>query len=140
WLNYTVNVTAAGSYTAQLRVASLNGGGSMHLGFNGASSVWTAVSIPRTGGWQTWTTVNVPVTLGAGKQQMTLGFDVAGFNVSSINIVSSSTTAAPPPTVSSSLAYSGSPAPIPGTIQAENFDKGGPGVSYGDSSSGNSGG
>ena len=38
WLNYTVSVAAAGSYTAQLKVAS-PGGGAMHLGFNGPSNV-----------------------------------------------------------------------------------------------------
>ena len=66
WVNYTVNVVSAGSYTAQLRVASPGGGGSFHLGFNTASSVWTTVSVPPTGGWQNWTTVSVPITLGAG--------------------------------------------------------------------------
>jgi endonuclease/exonuclease/phosphatase family metal-dependent hydrolase len=92
WVNYTVNVASAGAYTAQLRVASPGGGGSLHLGFNTTSNVWTAVAIPATGGWQNWTTVNVPVTLGAGRQLMTLLFDTAGFNVTSLNIVG----AAPP--------------------------------------------
>ena len=50
-MNYTVNVSSAGSYTATLRVASPNGG-TMHVGFNTASNVWTAVNIPATGGWQ----------------------------------------------------------------------------------------
>ena len=102
WLNYTVNVTSPGSYVVQLRVASPNGGGSMHVGFNNSSSVWAVVGIPWTGGWQNWTTVSVPVTLGAGVQQLTLLFDTAGFNVNSISVVaaggesSTSTTAATP--------------------------------------------
>jgi hypothetical protein len=86
WLNYTIDVPAAGNYVAQLRVASPSGGGSMHVGFNNASSVWTVVPIPATGDWQNWTTVSIPVTLGAGVQQMTLLFDVAGFNLHYINI------------------------------------------------------
>src|ERR1051326_8635029 len=65
----------AGSYTATIRIASPNGGGSLHIGFNGPSNVWKTVSIPKTGGWQAWTDVVVPVTLGAGVQQMTLLFD-----------------------------------------------------------------
>jgi endonuclease/exonuclease/phosphatase family metal-dependent hydrolase len=97
WLNYTVNVAAAGSYTAQLRVASPSGGGSLHIGFNGPSKVWTSVSIPATGGWQTWSTVNVPMTLGAGTQLMTLAFDAGGFNLDSINVVSGSVSSPPPP-------------------------------------------
>jgi len=79
WLNYTVNVPAAGTYTVQLRVAS-PAGASFHLGFNTASNVWTTVTVPATGGWQNWTTVTVPVTLGAGIQQMTLLFDTGGMN------------------------------------------------------------
>jgi hypothetical protein len=80
WLNYTVNVTAAGDYTVQLRVASI-GGATFHVGFNGPSEgQWKTVSVAPTGGWQTWTAVNVPVTLGAGVQQMTLFFDTGGMN------------------------------------------------------------
>src|SRR5258708_39726396 len=41
---------------------------------------------------------------------------------------------------SSSTPYSGSPAVVPGTIQAENFDNGGEGVAYHDSGSNNVGG
>jgi hypothetical protein len=72
WVNYTVSVPAAGNYTATLRVASPAGGGSLHIGFNGPSSVWRTVTVPMTGDWQSWTSVVVPVTLGAGVQQMTL--------------------------------------------------------------------
>ena len=71
WLNYTVNVSAAGSYTVGLRIASPSGA-AVHVGFNSPSSVWSATSLPATGGWQNWTTVNVPVTLAAGVQQLTL--------------------------------------------------------------------
>ena len=38
----------------------------MHVGLQHGQHVWSSVTIPATGGWQTWTTVNVPVTLGAG--------------------------------------------------------------------------
>jgi hypothetical protein len=89
WINYTVNVASAGSYTVQLRVAS-PGGASLHLGFNSASNVWTTVPIPATGGWQNWQTVTVPVTLGAGIQQMTVLFDNGGMNLSYANVTSGS--------------------------------------------------
>jgi hypothetical protein len=80
-----VNVTSAGTYAVQVRVAAPSGG-SLHVGFNGASNSWQAVSIPATGGWQTWTTVAVTVTLSVGTQQMTLLSDTGGFNVESIQI------------------------------------------------------
>jgi hypothetical protein len=88
WLNYTVNVASAGTYTVQLRVAS-PAGASLHLGFNAASNVWKTVSIPATGGWQTWQTVTVPVTLAAGVQQMTVLFDNGGMNLRYANVTSS---------------------------------------------------
>ena len=89
WLNYTVSVPAAGSYTAQIRLASPSGG-ALHLGFNTSSNVWKAVTVPATGGWQAWTTVSVPVTLGAGGQLMTLLFDTSGLNIAYVKVVSAS--------------------------------------------------
>jgi endonuclease/exonuclease/phosphatase family metal-dependent hydrolase len=96
WVNYSVNVTATGSYTAQLRVAAPSSGGSLHLGFNG-SNVWTVVSVPATGWWQTWTTVNVPVNLTAGQQLMTVLFDRGGYNLAYVNLVANSVPVPPPP-------------------------------------------
>jgi endonuclease/exonuclease/phosphatase family metal-dependent hydrolase len=89
WLNYTVNVASAGSYTVQLRVATVSSR-TLHVGFNGPSSVWSAVSIPNTGSWQNWTTVSVPVTLGAGQQVMTLYWDTGGVNLNYVNVTSGS--------------------------------------------------
>jgi len=43
-------------------------------------------------------------------------------------------------TASSSTPYSGTPVSIPGTIQAENFDNGGEGIAYHDTTAGNTGG
>ena len=137
WLNYTVNVAAAGSYTVQLRIAS-PGGAAMHVGFSGANNVWQAVSLPATGGWQAWTTVSFTATLGAGTQVMTLSADTAGYNVDSVTINSASGGTSIP--TSSLTPYSGSPAAVPGTIQAEDFDNGGEGVAYHDTTGGNSGG
>jgi acid phosphatase len=97
WLNYTVNVSAAASYTVQLRVASL-GGATLHVGFNGPSSgVWQSVSIPDSGGWQSWTTVNVPVSLRAGVQQLTILFDTGWVNLESIAVVAAGSGGGTPP-------------------------------------------
>src|SRR5262245_31615011 len=79
-----VNVGTAGTYTAHLRVASPNGGASLHIGFNGPSNVWKVVSVPRTGGWQTWTTVDVPVTPGQGLQPRTRPLDTPGMHLRSV--------------------------------------------------------
>jgi endonuclease/exonuclease/phosphatase family metal-dependent hydrolase len=132
WLNYTVTAQSAGGYSVQLRVAS-PGGASMHVGFNGPSSVWSVVAIPATGGWQNWTTVTLPVTLGAGTQLMTLQFDTGRMNLEYTNVTSTSSSTGSSP-------YSGTPLVLPGTIEAENFDNGGEGVAYHDTTPGNSGG
>ena len=48
-------------------------------------------------------------------------------------------TPTPPPPPSASGPYGGTPAAIPGTIEAENYDLGGEGVAYHDTTAGNSG-
>ncbi len=97
WMNYTVNVATAGTYTVQLRVAAPNSGARLHVGFNKASSVWQSVSIPATGGWQNWTTASFTATLGAGVQQLTVQSDTGGVNVDSITVAGGAV-APPPPT------------------------------------------
>jgi hypothetical protein len=137
WLNYSVNVTAAGTYDLEFRVASSGGGGTFRLEVNGADKTGT-LTIPDTGGWQTWTTVRKSgVSLGAGQQTWRLvvlgaGSTGAVGNLNWMRVVTGTTPASSP--------YGGTPAAIPGTIQAENFDEGGPDVAYRDTTSGNSGG
>jgi len=99
WLNYTVNVATAGTYSVQLRVATTQPGRSLHVGFNGPSSVWTQVFAPNTVGWQAWNTVSLPVTLGAGVQQMTIFFDTGGTNLGTMSVTRD---AVPPPVTGTS--------------------------------------
>ncbi len=142
WLNYTVNVGSAGTYTIQVQVASPYGG-SLHIGFNNASNVWQQVSVPNTGGWQNWTTVSFTATLGAGTQQLTVMSDTGGYNFDTVTVSGGSSSVVSTSSSSSSSGlspYSGSPAPVPGTIQAEDFDNGGEGVGYHDSGPNNVGG
>jgi len=138
WLNFTVGVVSSGNYTVSMRVASPNGA-SMHIGFNGGSSVWKTVAVPATGGWQNWTTVTVPVTLSGGAQIMTLLFDTGGMNFRYTSVASNASAPVSPPSTGSGP-YLGSPVMLPGTIEAENFDNGADGVSYHDTSGGNTGG
>ena len=76
WLNYTVNVTAAGSYVIGTRVASQTGG-TFHYNLDGAAPTGP-VTLPNTGGWQTWQTVSSnTVTLPAGTHVLQLFVDTA---------------------------------------------------------------
>jgi alpha-L-fucosidase len=68
-------------------------------------------------------------------------FIAAGLNdmMSSVRITGTTPTTPPPTTPAGQAPYGGTPAAIPGTIQAENYDTGGEGVAYHDTTSGNSG-
>jgi hypothetical protein len=140
WLNYTVNVARAGTYTVTLRVGSPSGA-SLHVGFNGPSAgTWRSVSVPATGGWQNWTTVSVSVTLGAGVQQMTLWFDTGGLNVESANVTAASASNGGGSGSGTLSAFFDTPMSVPGQILAVDFDNGGEGVAYHDTTTGNLGG
>jgi len=140
WLNYTVDVASAGTYNLDFRVASATGGG-FYVHFNGVNETGT-IYVPNTGGWQAWRTIRKTVTLAAGTQVMRISIDSGSLNLNSITVSSTSTST---PTSSSSGssatsgAFSGTSLPIPGWIQAEDFDNGGQNVAYYDNSPGNSG-
>jgi len=139
WLNYTVNVAAAGTYNLDVRVASTSGG-SFYVHFNGVNETGT-IYVPNTGGWQAWRTIRKTVTLAAGTQSMRLTFDSGSFNLNSISVSSTSTTTTSTSGSSgTSSAFGGVARAIPGWIQAEDFDTGGQNVAYYDLSAGNAGG
>ena len=93
WLNYTVNVTAAGTYDLEARVASNGPGGTFHIEVNGVD-LTGPLAIPDTGGWQVWTTIRkAGVTLTAGQQVWRLVMDTNGpttavGNINFIRVVS----------------------------------------------------
>jgi hypothetical protein len=77
WLNYSVNVAAAGIYTLSVRVASGGAGGRFHLRADGVDKTGS-LTVPDTGGWQSWRTVTASVTLAAGLQVLRLVFETNG--------------------------------------------------------------
>jgi hypothetical protein len=136
WLKYTVNVTTAGTYDLEMRVASSGSGGTFHIEVNG-TNVSGTISIPNTGGWQSWTTVKKPgVALTAGVQVWKVVIDAVGANgaVGNLNYIR---VASP---VSGPVAFAGTPTALPGTLQLENFDEGAAGAAFADTSLGNLGG
>jgi hypothetical protein len=122
WFRYTANVASAGSYTVSFLVASPAAvTGAFHLSNASGTSLSGEVNVPATGGYQAWTTVTATVTLPAGKQTLTLNQDSAGWNIDSMAFATVSVPEGP---------YGGTPAAIPGTVMAENYDTGGQGVGY----------
>lgn len=105
WMNYTVDVAAAGSYTANFRVAAQNSGGTL-LVKNGSGVILATVAVPATGGYQTWRTVSATVTLPAGTQTLQVYSSTAvNWNFNWMQFVANDD------------GYQ----PIPGTIAAETY-------------------
>jgi len=71
WLEYNINVPAAGSYFLDLRVASFFDGGIIEVR-NSANTLLAAFHVPNTGGWQNWTTLTRSLVLPQGTQTLRL--------------------------------------------------------------------
>jgi len=136
WLKYTVNVTAAGTYPLTLRVANAGSGATVHVEVDGVDKTGP-IAVPNTGGWQIWqTTPPTNIAFTAGQHVIRLAMDTSGSadGVGNYNWLQFGSSSPPPP---GNTPFGGTPCPIPGTFEAENFDDGGQGVAYYDTSSGN---
>lgn len=142
WLKYTVAVAATATYTVEFRVAHSSSGGTFRLEVDGVN-VTGAMTVPNSGGGQAWRTISKSgIQLTAGTRVLRLVFERNAANGTVGNhgylrFVQQTTT---PTTPTVSTPFTGTPAPLPGTVQAEDFDNGGEGVAYHDTTSTNSGG
>jgi len=87
WLEYTVNVTAAGTYDLTVSHTSPAAGGQLMVSLDGTEL--TTVDIPASGGWNDWhVTDPVPVTIATASEHI-LRFDIvtAGFNFDYVDIL-----------------------------------------------------
>ncbi len=81
WLEYTVNVTTAGAYTLQARVAATAARKTFHVEMDGVNISGT-ITVPNTTGWQTWQTVPVTTSsLTTGQKVMRMFADQGDFNI-----------------------------------------------------------
>ncbi len=127
WLDYTANVTQAGLYSIQSRLASLYGGTYYHVEVDGRNATGQ-LYFPNTGWWQNWTTAGSPTfLLTAGAHVFRYVFDsnngnggVGNFNWFALAHAD----------LGASQPYGGTPSAVPGVIQVENFDLGGRNVAY----------
>ena len=139
WVKYTVSVAASGTYTLELRAASSGSGGTFHIEVDEVNATGT-LAVPNTGGWQAWQPITTAgIALSAGSHVVRVVFDSNGGtgwwgNLNSLRWTAGGT---PPP---ASTPFGGTAAPIPGVIEAENFDEGGEGIAYHDLSPGNAAG
>lgn len=138
WLNYTVNVAAAGTYRIDMRVANPAAGATFHIEVDG-TNVSGTLGVPNTAGWQRWTTVSARrVTFSAGTHTMRLVFDTTATNGFVGNLNWMQVVAATPAAQTAYAVSSVNATSI--ALEAENFDRGGEGVAYHDWSAGNASG
>jgi beta-glucanase (GH16 family)/SOS-response transcriptional repressor LexA len=129
WLEYSVNVSVAGRYDIEARVASISGAKTFRVEMNGVN-VSGPISVPATGAWQSWQTVKVAdVDLTAGQRVMRIFFESGDFNLNYINFIRKDI----------QTPYGGTPISLPGRIEAENYDLGGQGIAFNETTAGNSG-
>jgi hypothetical protein len=115
WFNYTVNVATAGTYTVSLRLAAPAAvTDALHISNGAGTNLSGNVNAPATGGYQAWTTVTASVTLPAGVQTLTVHQDNAGWNIHYLTFAAAGGGGEGP--------YGGTPAAVPGTVQAANYD------------------
>jgi hypothetical protein len=127
WFSYTVNVATAGTYTVGIRLSSPYGiTDALHIANSSGTSLSGAIAVPDTGGYQDWATVDASLTLPAGEQTLTIDQDDNGWNLHymtfTLNSGGGGTTGDQP--------FGGTPAAVPGTVDAANYDTGGQGVAY----------
>lgn len=78
WLEYTVNLPAAGTFNVSAKVASLGAGGAFHVEVDGADKTG-ALGVPDTGSWTNWRTVTkAGVALPAGRHVVRLAMNSVG--------------------------------------------------------------
>jgi beta-glucanase (GH16 family) len=121
WFKYTVNVNTAGTYTVTFRVAALNAAtDAFHISDSSGTNLTGNINVPATGAWQAWTNVTASITLPAGQQVLTMDQDNPGWNLNFVTFTGSG----------GEGPFGGTPAAVPGTVQAENYDTGGPAVAF----------
>ncbi len=111
WLEYTVQVPAAGVYTVEARVSSQSAGGSFRLEFGGVDRTGS-ITVPVTGGWQTWTTVSATMNLEAGTQVMRFVATATDFNLNSFTIAADPLSPAPLPSAGAATLLPAYPNPF----------------------------
>ncbi len=129
WLEYTVDATT-GTYDLTARVASTNSAASFTVSLDGTPIA--TVNVPDTTDWGQFEDVVVPGIFLTGGDDVILRIEFScpsgGQNLNWIEF-----------TQIPSSPYSGTPISLPGKLQAEEYDLGGEGIAYHDTTAGNTG-
>ena len=132
WMNYSVNVAQASSYTLEARTFYWGTvGGVFHVEVDGVNATG-AIQIPGSVGLQTITVNGVSLT--AGQHTLRVVCDSNGSDGSYMGDIDYLRLSLP-----SGTPYGGSPAAIPGTIETELYNAGPSGTAYYDTTAGTTG-
>jgi hypothetical protein len=127
WVEYTVHATSTGVYSITAQVSALAAGKTFRLEMDGVTIA--NFTLPRTGEWKAFVPVRIGrVHLNEGTKTMRIVATSSDFNIDQISFE-----------LDTQGPHLGSSGPIPGTIQAEDYDIGGRHVAYWDLSLGNNG-
>lgn len=128
WLEYTVNVARAGEHTLSISAARAGAGGDFRFSLGGGTDLTGTQSLGDTGGWGNFQTRDYTIDLPAGEQVIRLeklgggGINVDWFELENNGIDQGT------------FANGGNAWQVNTSgatrIQAENFDQGGQGISY----------
>ena len=89
WLEFSLNVTAAGEFAIESRVASAQAGGLFSYEIDGKPASGE-ISVAPTGGWQTWASLNHPLgRLEAGTYALCVQMKSGPFNLNWMKLTSS---------------------------------------------------
>jgi len=94
WMDYAVNLSAAGTYQLSFRVSSYFTGAQFQVR-NSSGTTLATVTVPNTGNFQSWTTITTTVTLPAGQQTLRLFTNAAngGWNINWWQVAAATTSA-----------------------------------------------
>ena len=141
WLEYTVDVPTAGTYTATFRVASWGDGRKITVTVDGAPGC--TVNVPNTGSSSAYQEVPATLALSKGTHVIRLTFTGSSQNIDWFAVrdgTAPTSTTSKPSVTSTAIVNPGTGAAIPGLIEAENYNTGGEGVAYHDTTAENEGG
>lgn len=124
WLKYNVDIQESGLYNFELELATTFTDAEVRLWLNDEIDLTGVVDVPNTGGWNNWETLTVEdIELPAGEHTLKLEIVTGEFDISML-------------TFRSFAVHK----PLPGTIEAVDYNLGGEGVAYHDKTDTNTGG
>lgn len=127
WLAYDVYTPVASFFTMTIRVATPSIGRSISVQLDDTTVV-SNLSVPNTGGYQAWANLSTgSFEIPAGTHRIKIFTNGSNLNLNSFSLNAAGAPPPPPPPGT----------PIPGIIQAEDYNEGGQNVGYYDTTTGN---